>query len=292
MSPRLSIVLSLSFCFFWGDLFAQTKGPENGALYIHGGGRFNAAEFVQLTQDHSGKLQPVIRIITTPQGLRRKAAYEKGEPFHLVTTLRGRFGLSNVTELYTLSPDVANDPKFYEQIDAADAVFMSGGNQCFLTDAFLGTETFAALQRLLHRGGVIAGSSAGAQVQSSFMTRGDYQKRVILGDKKHQEGFGFVTNSAFDVHVEERSRERDLFAVFNAKKSQLQNPDLDPSQLLGIGIDQTTAIIVTKNQLRVTGRGIVRIFDPSQWTDRVAPFFLELAPGDTFDLSTREQSAN
>jgi len=46
------------------------------------------------------------------------------------------------------------------------------------------TKTLAALQRLLDRGGVIAGRSAGVQVQSSFMTRGDYTRRGIVGDKK------------------------------------------------------------------------------------------------------------
>ena len=157
-------------------------------------------------------------------------------------------------------------PEFYGLIDAADAVHMSGGNQCFLTDAFLGTETMAALHRLLERGGVIAGSSAGAQVQSSFMTRGDYNRgRIILGDKKHQEGFGFVKNSAFDVHVEERGREKDLLKLFRAKPNQLQDRDLNPLDLLGIGIDQGTAITVIKNHLRVSGRGRVYIFDPKRW---------------------------
>lgn len=270
-------------------LFAQTTGPESGALYIHGGGGVNMGEFVALVKSTTGKNDPIIRVITTAQGQRRIQPLKNGEEFPVVIMLREQIGLSDVEELYTLSPKDGNDPKFYGQIDDADAVYMTGGNQGFLTDAFLNTESLTAMHRLLARGGVIGGSSAGAQVQSSFMTRGDFKKREILGDKKHQIGFGFVTHSAFDVHVEERDRENDLYQVFNARKSQLQQRDLDSDQLLGIGIDQRTAAIVIKNKLRVSGGGLVRIFDPQQWSKDREPFYLELKNGDTFDMVSRKQ---
>ena len=272
-----------------GFLHGETTGPEKGVLFVHGGGGFNAGEFVDLAKKASGKDQPVIRIITTPQGERRKADRKAGVPFRLVKNLQTRYKLKNVSELYTLSKKEANTPDFYEMIDSADAVFMSGGNQCFLTDAFLGTETLAALRRLLDRGGVIAGSSAGAQVQSSFMTRGDYTRRRILGDKKHQEGFGFVKNSAFDVHVEERSRENDLLQLFRAEKSQLQDKDLDPLELLGIGIDQSTGVVITQNRLRVTGKGQVYIFDPMTWEKNKDSYTYEvLKPGAVYDMKLRK----
>lgn len=284
--PRITV--AFVFLTISAGLSAQTIGPEKGTLYIHGGGRVNMAEFVTLVKIQTGKDQPVLRIITTAQGRRRHNAYEKGETWPMVKNLRGRFKLTDVEELYTLSPERANDSNFYGEIDRADAIFMSGGNQSYLTDAFLGTESYAAMKRLLDRGGVIGGASAGAQVQSSFMTRGDYQKRVILGDRKHQQGFGFITNSAFDVHVEERNREHDLFEVYHAKKSQLQDRDLDTSLILSIGIDQGTAIIVINNQLRVSGSGVVRIFDPLLWAER-EPFFQIINSGGSYSLSQRLQ---
>lgn len=272
-----------------GWLQGETTGPEKGVLLVHGGGGFDAGEFVELARKVSGKDQPVIRIITTPQGKRRMEDFKRGVPFRLVSSLKQRFKLKQVTELYTLSKEEADTPAFYKQIDSADAVFMSGGNQCFLTDAFLGTESLAALQRLLDRGGVIAGSSAGAQVQSSFMTRGDYTRRRILGDKKHQQGFAFVKNAAFDVHVEERNREEHLLQLFRAQKSQLQDEELDPLGLLGIGIDQGTAIVVTQNQFRVTGKGQVYIFDPKLWKDDPESWaYQTLKPGTLFDLKARK----
>ena len=284
--PR--IALALIVLTLWAGLSAQTVGPEKGTLYIHGGGRVNTAEFVALVKKQTGKDQPVFRIITAAQGKRRHLAYEKGETWPMVTSFRDRFKLTDVEELYTLSPARANDPDFYGEIDRADAIFMSGGNQSFLTDAFLGTETVAAMQRLLDRGGVIGGSSAGAQVQSSFMTRGDYQKRVILGDRKHQQGFGFITNSAFDVHVEERGREQDLFQIYRAQKAQLQDRGLDTHKILGIGIDQGTAIIVINNSILVSGSGVVRIFDPLLWEER-APFFRVLKSGESYSLTDRRK---
>lgn len=289
MTRQLQIVIVGLILTIPIALYSQsTRGPANGALYIHGGGRVNIGEFVALVKSATGKADPAIRVITTAQGRRRIEPLKNGEEFPVVTKLREQHELSDVQELYTLSSSEGNKPEFYGQIDEADAVYMTGGNQSFLTDAFLNTETLAAMHRLLARGGVIGGASAGAQVQSSFMTRGDYKKREILGDKKHQIGFGFVTNSAFDVHVEERDRENDLYQVFNARKRQLQDRDLDTDQILGIGIDQGTAAIVTQNQLRVSGPGLVRIFDPRQWSKSREPFYLELADGETFDLKTRK----
>ncbi len=268
---------------------AETTGPEKGVLYIHGGSGFNAGEFVQIVKNASGKAQPVICVITTPQGKRREEGYQQGTPFPLVDAIKNRFGMKHVEELYTLNRKDADKPLFYEMIDRADAVHMSGGNQCFLTDAFLDTKTLAALHRLLGRGGVISGSSAGAQVQSSFMTRGDYTRRRILGDKKHQIGFGFVQNAAFDVHVEERNREKDLLELFRARKSELQDKTLNPLDLLGIGIDQGTAIIVRKNIFQVSGRGQVYIFNPELWGEDPNEWGYEtLQSGTAYDMKLRK----
>ena len=271
-------------------LTQETTGPEKGVLYIHGGGSLNSRELVDLIKKTSGKKQPVIRVMTIAQGKRRTKGFQEGIPFRMVQSLKQRYQLKEVTELFTLSKKVANSPEFYEQIDSADAVYMSGGNQSYITDALLGTEAFAALERLLERGGVIAGASAGAQVQSSFMTRGDYAKRKILGDKKHQEGFSFVKNSVFDVHVEERNREEHLLEVFKAKGNQLQDRDLNPLDLLGIGIDQGTAIVVKKNEFKVMGPGQVYIFDARKWdkNDPDSWTYKTLPSGTRFDMKERK----
>ncbi|MDF7797916.1 cyanophycinase [Pontiellaceae bacterium B1224] len=268
---------------------AQTSGPENGALYIHGGGMLNVKEYLNLIQEVTGKSQPSIVVITTPQGAKREKDFNEGKPFRLISGLEKKYQMQNVHELFILKKEDANQPAAYGLIDSADAVFMTGGNQCYLTDAFLDTEVYAALKRLLERGGVIGGSSAGAQVQSSFMTRGDFTKRLILGDTKHQTGFAFVNNAAFDVHVEERKREQDLFQLLTLKKGELADKQLDPSSLLGIGIDQSTAVIIRKNNMQVRGSGHVYIFNPQLWTNNIEPFFDTLESGASFDLQKRKR---
>ena len=60
----------------------------------------------------SKKEQPVICVITIPRGKRRAADYKRGTPFRLVKTLKERFGIEQVTELYTLSKKDANLPEF------------------------------------------------------------------------------------------------------------------------------------------------------------------------------------
>lgn len=286
-----ALCLALLFYFLVPSVPAQTSGPENGVLYIHGGGQLNLKEFVQLTREVSGKAQPSIVVITTAQGPKRKSDFENEVPFPLVNNLKTKHHIKNVSELYNLKSEAADQQAAYERIDAADAVFMTGGNQCYLTEAFLDSKSIAAMNRLLARGGVIGGSSAGAQVQSSFMTRGDFKRREILGDTKHQTGFDFVSNCAFDVHVEERNREEDLLQLLTLEKGAVADRKIDPSTLLGIGIDQGTAVIIRKNIMQVTGRGHAYVFDPSLWKNGIQPFYDTLDSGDRYDLQERKRCA-
>ena len=75
------VLLGAILCGFAGLLHGETTGPEKGVLLVHGGGGVNFKEFVDLAKKASGNDQPVIRIITTPQGERRKADFKKGVPF-------------------------------------------------------------------------------------------------------------------------------------------------------------------------------------------------------------------
>lgn len=91
------------------------------------------------------------------------------------------------------------------------------------------------------------------------------------------------------MHVEERNRERDLLKLFKAQPKQLQNKELNPLELLGIGIDQGTAITVIKNHFRVSGRGQVYIFDPLTWGDEQKEWTYKTLPSGTiFNMKTRE----
>ena len=107
------------------------------------------------------------------------------------------------------------------------------------------------------------------------MVRGDTRtNEIMMGD--HVEGFGFLSNSAIDQHLLKRNRQFDLVEVIEAHP-----------ELLGIGIDENTAIVVTGNEFEVIGDSYVAIFDNQRMIGDHG-FFFFLAAGDRFDLVTRE----
>lgn len=192
--------------------------------------------------------------------------------------------VNDVTVLHTRDPAVADTDSFVAPLDSATAVWFGGGRQWRLVKTYVGTQTLEGFRSVLKRGGVIGGSSAGATIQGSFLVRGDTaSNQIMMGD--YQEGFGFLSQSAVDQHVLARNRGYDLIPVIEAHP-----------RLLGIGIDENTAVVIRGDTMRVVGKSKVAIYDHRRWTraDGTLPadekfFFLE--PGDRFDLRTRRKRA-
>ena len=131
------------------------------------------------------------------------------------------------------------------------------------------------MQELLERGGVIGGSSAGATILGSYLARGDTTSNtVMMGD--HEEGFGFISNIAIDQHLLRRNRQFDLLEITSAKP-----------ELLGIGLDEDTAIVVRNNRFEVIGNSYVVIYDNTRQIDSGGPFYF-LEPGDQYDFLERQ----
>jgi cyanophycinase len=186
-------------------------------------------------------------------------------------------GATDLTVLHTKDRAVANSEEFVDPIKRARGVWFSGGRQWRLADSYLDTRVHEELWALLERGGVIGGSSAGATIQGSYLARGDTRTNTIMmGD--HEVGMGFLKNSAIDQHLLRRNRQFDLIEIIEA------HPDL-----LGIGIDENTAIVVQGDRFDVIGQGYVAIYDHRSQLDSGGKFYF-LAPGDRFNLGTREAS--
>jgi len=117
-----------------------------------------------------------------------------------------------------------------------------------LADAYLGTRVERELRNVLKRGGLIAGSSAGASILASSLVRGDPAGPEVMMAKGHERGFGFIPNNAIDQHVSERHREHEMESVVAAHP-----------KLLGIGIDPNTIMVVHGGRLDVIGSGKVTI---------------------------------
>lgn len=250
-----------------GSLTAQEIGPPAGALVIVGGAMRDTTIIDRFIDLAGGPQARIVVIPTAGGGDEYDLFYPGLRTFH-------DQGAHNLTVLHTWDRDEADSEAFVSAIREAQGVWFPGGRQWRLADVYLGTRTEEELWNLLERGGVIGGSSAGATMLGSFLVRGDTRTNTIMmGD--HEEGFGFLRNSAIDQHLLKRNRHFDLIEVVEA------HPDL-----LGIGIDENTAIVVTGDRFHVVGRGYVAIYDYEAMLDSGGRFYF-LAPGDRFDLTTR-----
>lgn len=249
-------------------------GPENGSLVIVGG-NLQSDRIWQRIIDLAGG--PIV-VVPTAGG---DPSYNASFP--AVLSLQ-RLG-ANVTVLHTYDPVIADTDEFIAPLLSAKGIFFGGGRQWRLVDAYAGTKTEAALQAVLDRGGVISGSSAGASIIGSFLARGDTRNNtIVIGD--HTVGFGYLKNTAIDQHVLVRNRHFDMFEILKA------NPEL-----LGLAIDEDTALIVHRNEAEVFGSTYALIYDGGFWSREGTSFnnvpapnarFYFLKEGDKYDLGARE----
>ncbi|MFQ5537818.1 MAG: cyanophycinase [Gemmatimonadota bacterium] len=244
-------------------------GPERGTLVVVGGAMRDPAiyrRFIELAGEPDA---PILYIPTAGGG----GDYDDFCP--CLNPWREN-GARNIHVLHTYDPEVADTEEFVEPLKHARGVFFGGGRQWRLVDAYGGTRTEEELRRVLERGGVIGGSSAGASIQGSFLVRGDTRTNTIMmGD--HQRGFGYLRNVGIDQHVLRRNRHYDLLEVIEA------HPDL-----LGIALDENTALVIRGDRAEVMGASYALIYDRGATVNGREGGFYFLAPGDRFNLATRE----
>ncbi len=224
-----------------------TTGPENGALVIVGGGRVVDTILKRYVELAGGIDAPMVVIPTAGGG----DSYD--QDYYFAKQLR-EFGVKKVTVLHTYDKKEADTEKFTKPLLDAKAVWFGGGRQWRLVDSYMGTKTEKLIWKVLNKGGVIGGSSAGATIQGSYLARGDSKNnQIMMGD--HEEGFGFIKNIAIDQHVMARNRQFDMFEIIKKRP-----------ELLGIGIDERTAIVVQGDTFEVIGQGKVLIYDGTFWS--------------------------
>jgi len=284
MKPAsFSIYLSLAIAFS-SQLFSQeaqkgdpvSTGPKNGTLIIAGGSAIEPIleRFIELA---GGNDAPIVYIPTASGDIGDEAREMRSD-------ILRNLGATNVSVVHTTDPGVANTESFAKPLRTARGVWFGGGRQWRLVDAYEGTLTERLFRDVLERGGIIGGSSAGATIQGSYLARGDTgNNQIMVGD--HEVGFGFISNVAIDQHHIARNRHFDMFAIL----------DRYP-HLLGIGIDEGTAIEVSRNEFHVLGAGYVAIYDGAFWSREGSQLkqlpetnrlFYFLRPGDRYDLAER-----
>jgi cyanophycinase len=156
------------------------------------------------------------------------------------------YGVASVELLHTRQREQANNPAFCKPLAEATAVWLSGGDQANLEAAYHGTAVERELQKVLARGGVIGGTSAGAAVMGDLMIRGG-NPRADVGP-----GFGLLRGVVVDQHFTERKRMPRLLGALE------KHPDY-----LGLGIDENTAAVVKGHTLTALGNAQVQVCSPS-----------------------------
>jgi cyanophycinase len=254
-------------------------GPAKGTLVIVGGGGMDGTGIVEKFIQLAGGPEKKFVIVPTAGGNKNDdgtvRAYEESQ---IIGSWQKR-GIKNVTMLHTHDPKVADSEAFVKDLKDADAVWFNGGRQWNIVDSYANTRTFAEFHKVLDRGGVIGGSSAGATIQGHYLVRGDTSgpNVVMTQEPNHQEGFKFLRRSAIDQHINARNRWDDLIPVVQ------KNPNL-----LGIGLSEGTAIIVTGDRFEVLGKWKVAVHDNTRLYQPWEKPYYVLSLGDIYNMKTRK----
>jgi cyanophycinase len=273
----ITVLISLSVC-------AQNKGH----LVIIGGGD-KPYYIMQKIVDYAGG--PNSKIIVMPNA----SSDPKGSADYNVEEFKN-LGCTNVDYIMFSRADADKD-SLVEILSGATGIFFSGGDQAFLTRDMLGTKLLNKVYEIYNNGGVISGTSAGAAVMSKLMITGNElinkdSTDIFISIQKNnvevKEGFGFIKTAFIDQHFIKRKRLNRSISIV------LENPEL-----LGIGIDESTCIIVNPDEtFEVLGENQVIVFDASDCSeiklDKNGNLGAEnlqmhiLLSGDKFDINNKE----
>jgi cyanophycinase len=247
----------------------EAENPQpKGHLIIHGGGRLTKdvmKRFAELGGGNDGHL-----VIVPTSG--------EGEISTDPKTASGwlkSLGFGKISILHTRSRQEADSREFIEPLKDATAIWFSGGRQWRTMDVYHDTRSADAFRAVFQRGGVIAGSSAGATVQGSYLVRGAPEGNQVMMAKGHEAGFGFLKNVAIDQHAIKRGRLDDMIPVVQRFP-----------KLLGIAIDEGAALEVHGGIAQLIGESKVAFYDRAKWVDDGKKYEL-LEPGESYDLAKR-----
>jgi len=249
----------------------ETPHVENGTLIIVGGGGMPNGLMNKMVELAGGKDAHMVYVPCTEA--------DEVSPQQRTVEAWKKMGVASATTFHTKDRNKANsDEEFLEPLKNATGIWFGGGRQWNMADSYYGTKAHRLMKEVLHRGGVIGGSSAGASIQGRYMCRANPVANYDIMAPGYERGLGFLSGVAIDQHFTQRGRQKDMTQLANRYP-----------QLLGIGLDEATAIIVKKSVAEVTGKGKVFFYDRNKF-----PFipgeedYIALESGEVFDLAKRE----
>ncbi len=220
----------------------EETSPPRGSLFIIGGGS-RPPEMVQDMIRLSG-VDTAGYIAILPM-----ASSEPDTSFYYAAKQFRDQGIQNIYDLRSGREGLATEQ--LELLENAAMIYITGGAQARFMDSVRNTNVFDAIHNAYRNGSMIAGTSAGAAVQSRLMITGDQKKHPVYtgyfesieaDNMILEEGLGLIESIIVDQHFIARQRMNRLIAVI------LENP-----ARIGVGIDESTAIHVKNDTATVHG---------------------------------------
>jgi cyanophycinase len=263
-----------------GSIVAQEPeyGPAKGTLVIQGGGSDAGTGIFETFINKAGGLGANVVVVPTAGGNKNPDGTWKVYNEEQVVAAWKKRGVMNVHMLHTHDPKVADTEEFAKILRDANAVWFDGGRQWNIVDSYANTLTLREFHKVLERGGVIGGSSAGATIQGDYLVRGAIagSEIVMTPEPEHEHGFAFLRKVAIDQHINTRLRWDDIIPVIKKYPN-----------LLGIGLSEGTAIVVTGDRFQVIGKWKVAVHDNTRvYQPWEKPYYV-LSIGDVYNMKTR-----
>lgn len=222
-----------------------------GALVIIGGAEDKEGDCVVLREfvRAAGGVDAEIAVMTAATSL----PDEVGDDY---TRVFERLGAKRVDVVHTDRREDSEREDNLEKIKGATGIFFTGGDQSRIVEYIKGTPLNDAIQQRRQEGAVIGGTSAGAAMMPDEMIiEGDSVSNPSVGAVEMGPGMGFLPGIVVDQHFAQRGRLGRLLAALV----------LQPA-VLGLGIDENTAIIVTGDEFEVVGAGTITVVDETTAT--------------------------
>jgi cyanophycinase len=245
-------------------------GPPHGSVIVVGGGAMGPEIYAKFIELAGGPDAVIVDVPTAGGDSVYPANWRGADGFRAA-------GAKHVVVLHTINRKIADSDSFVAPLKTAGGVWFEGGRHYHLVDSYLGTKTERAFHEILERGGVMAGSSAGASILGSYLVRGaPSNDNNIMSYPGYETGFGFLRGVGIDQHVVARERLADL-----ADSVMPRHPEL-----LGISEDEGTAWVVRGDSAEIIGRDKAFVYGGKDQADPGKPF-LTLHPGDRYNLAAR-----
>ncbi len=233
-----------SLLFLYNTSYAQTP---KGKLFIIGGGNRSDKLMSQLLTVSS--LQKKDFIVVLPM------SSEEPDSAYIYFKKQVEKLTPNPIVILNFNKETASNKVLVDSLQKAKLIFISGGDQTRFMGVVSNTPVLKAIHQAYQNGSTISGTSAGAAVMCEHMITGNQKlepkytatfDNIRYNNLETAEGLGLIKNVIIDQHFLKRSRYNRLLSAV-----------VEFPTHIGIGIDESTAIIVCNKEIEIVGESEV-----------------------------------